>query len=218
MNIKTASVLAAAAIVAASASATIVQVDIVGSVDFGGVNVGQWAGAHSGDTVVQSFQLDSNNFLDSGLFPVRGYEVIASSFSLTIAGNTAGMADPYPGGMTPYFVIRNDDPAVDGFFMTNNINGFEEGILTDEAAQLGDTFGAIFNVAYEQERLDSLDILGAVGTYDFSGLSVFNWGLADSFVQPMGFIFDQWTISVVPAPASLLAIAPLGLMAGRRRR
>ena len=221
MKTKNIIMLGAAALVAAattSASATIVQVDIMGTVDFGGVNVGQWAGAHAGDTVVQSFQLDSDNFLDSDLFPVRGYEVIASSFSLTIAGNTAGLANPYPGGMTPYFVIRNDDPAVDGFFMTNNINGFEEGILTDEAAQLGDTFGAVFNVAYEQTRLDSLDILGAVGTYDFGGLSVFNWGLADSFVQPMGFIFDQWTISVVPAPASLLAIAPLGLMAGRRRR
>lgn len=215
---KTVSMVATAALVAASASASIVQVDIVGSVDFGGVPNGPWAGAAPGSSVVQSFRLDSNNFVDSGNFPVRGYEIISSSFSITINGHTAGMADPYPGGMTPYFVIRNDDPAVDGFFMTNHIDGFEEGILTNEPANLDPTFGTIFNVAYEQERLDSLDILGAVGTYDFAGLSVFNWGLADSFVQPMGFIFDQWTISVVPAPASLLAFAPLGLMAGRRRR
>jgi len=218
MNIKIASLITAAALCAAAANADIVQVDIVGSVDFGGVPNGPWAGAAPGSAVVQSFQLDSNNFVDSGNFPVRGYEVIASSFSLTINGHTAGMADPYPGGLTPYFVVRNDDPAVDGFFMTHNIDGFEEGIFTNEPANLDPTFGTIFNVAYEQTRLDSLDILGAVGTYDFTGLSVFNWGLADSFVQPMGFIFDQWTISVVPAPASVLAMAPLGLLAGRRRR
>lgn len=214
----TITMLGAAALVAASANAAIVQVDIMGTVDFGSVPNGQWAGANSGDTVVQSFQLDSNNFVDSGNFPIRGYEVIASSFSLTIDGNTAGMANPYPNGWTPYFVVRNDDPAVDGFFMTNHIDGFEEGIFTDEAANIDPTFGAIFKVTYEQERLDSLDILGAVGTYDFSGLTSFNWGLSDSSFQPMGFIFDQWTISVVPAPASLLAVAPLGLMAGRRRR
>ncbi|MBO6513133.1 MAG: PEP-CTERM sorting domain-containing protein [Phycisphaerales bacterium] len=199
-------------------NAEIIQVDIMGTVDFGGVPNGQWAGAQSGDTVVQSFQLDSNVFVDSTNFPVRGYEVIASSFSLSIGGNTAGMADPYPAGLTPYFVIRNDDPAVDGFFMTHNIDGFEEGIFTDEAANLDPTFGTIFNVAYEQERLDSLDIMGAVGTYDFTGLSVFNWGLSDAFVQPMGFIFDEWTISVVPAPSALALIGFAGIATTRRRR
>jgi hypothetical protein len=215
---RTHAALLASALFTASASATIVQVDIVGSIDFGGVPVGQWANVAPNAQVVQSFQLDSNNFVDSGLFPVRGYEVIASSFSLTIDGISAGMADPYPFGQTPYFVVRNDDPGVDGFFMTNNINGFEEPIYTTEPALLDPFFGTIFNVAYEQERLDSLDILGAVGTYDFTGLSVFNWGLADGPVQPMGFIFDEWSISVVPAPSSLALLSFAGLTITRRRR
>jgi len=208
----------AATVLSGSAIADLVQVDIVGEVDFGGVNVGQWANAHSGDSVVMSFQLDSNNFVDSTNFPVRGYEVISSSYSLSIAGNTAGMANPYPNGLTPYFVLRDNDPAVDGFFMTNHIDGFEEGIFTDEAAQLDPTFGSIFNVTYEGTRLSSLDIMGAVGSYDFAGLSSFNWGLVDSFAQPMGFIFDHWTITAVPAPATLAGLAPFGLMLTRRRR
>ena len=213
----TITMLGAAALIAASANAAIVQIDITGSVDFGGVNNGQWQNASSGDPVTMSFQVDSNNFVDSTNFPVRGYELIQSSFALTIDGNTGGLAPTQPFG-SPYFVIRNDDPAVDGFFLGTGVDGFPNGVATDEAGGIADNFSALFSATYEGTRLDSLDILGAVGTYDFSGLSAFNWGLDDGPFQPMGFIFDQWTISVVPAPASLLAVAPLGLMAGRRRR
>lgn len=209
--------LSAAALVAATANAAIVQIDINGSVDFGGVNIGQWASASSGDSVTMSFQVDSNNFEDSLNFPTRGYALIENSFALTIDGNTGGLAMPDPFG-TAQFIIRNDDPAVDGFFLGTSVDGFPNGVATDEAAQIADTFRALFSATYEGTRLDSLDIMDAVGTYDFGGLSVFNWGLDDGPFQPMGFIFDNWTISVVPAPASLFAIAPLGLMAGRRRR
>lgn len=207
------------AVSAASTQATIVQVDVVGSVDFGSIPFAtSWGAFGSGDPVVMSFQLDSDNFLDSGTFPVRGYEVIQPSFSLSINGNPVGLAGSQPFGATPYFIIRNDDPAVDGFFLGTNIDGFPNGIATAQAGGIADNFDALFSVTYEGSRLDSLDILGAVGTYDFSGLSVFNWGLEDGPVQPVGFIFDEWSISVVPAPASLLAIAPLGLMVSRRRR
>lgn len=209
----------AAALTTASASATIVQVDVVGSVDFGSIPFStSWGDFGSGDPVVMSFQLDSENFLDSVIFPVRGYEVIQPSFFLSINGNSVGLAPMQPFGGTPYFVLRNDDPAVDGFFLGTNIDGFPNGIATEEPGGIADNFDALFSVTYEGTRLDSLDILDAVGTYDFTGLSVFNWGLEDGPVQPVGFIFDSWSIFVVPAPASLFAMAPLGLMAGRRRR
>lgn len=213
----------AAAMTATTFSATtqaeIIQVEVVGSVDFGGFPFAtSWGAFGSGDPVTMSFQLDSTNFIDSGVFPVRGYEVIQPSFDLSINGNSVGLAGMQPFGATPYFILRNDDPAVDGFFLGTNIDGFPNGIATAEPGGIADNLDALFSVTYEGTRLDSLDILGAVGTYDFAGLSVFNWGLEDAFVQPVGFIFDEWSISVVPAPSSLLAIAPLGLMAGRRRR
>lgn len=219
MNIKTITTLSAAALFAATANAAIVQVDVEGTVDFGSFPFAtSWGAFSSGDPVVMSFQLDSDNFVDSGLFPVRGYEVIQSSYSLSINGNSVGLPGTQPFGATPYFVLRNDDPAVDGFFLGTNVDGFPNGIATAEAGGLADNLTSLFSVTYEGTRLDSLDILDATGTYDFSGLSVFNWGLEDGPVQPVGFIFDQWSISVVPAPASLLAMAPLGLIAGRRRR
>lgn len=219
MNIKTITTLCAAALFAATANAAIVQVDVEGTVDFGSFPFAtSWGAFSSGDPVVMSFQLDSDNFVDSGLFPVRGYEVIQSSYSLSINGNSVGLPGTQPFGATPYFVLRNDDPAVDGFFLGTNVDGFPNGIATAEAGGLADNLNSLFSVTYEGTRLDSLDILDATGTYDFSGLSVFNWGLEDGPVQPVGFIFDQWSISVVPAPASLLAMAPLGLIAGRRRR
>tara|TARA_R110002073_G_scaffold118918_2_gene258890 strand:+ start:24378 stop:25037 length:660 start_codon:yes stop_codon:yes gene_type:complete len=219
MNIKTITTLSAAALFAATANAAIVQVDVEGTVDFGSFPFAtSWGAFSSGDPVVMSFQLDSDNFVDSGLFPVRGYEVIQSSYSLSINDNSVGLPGTQPFGATPYFVLRNDDPAVDGFFLGTNVDGFPNGIATAEAGGLADNLTSLFSVTYEGTRLDSLDILDATGTYDFSGLSVFNWGLEDGPVQPVGFIFDQWSISVVPAPASLLAMAPLGLIAGRRRR
>lgn len=199
-----------------NAAAQLVQVDVVGSVDFGGVPSGQWSDAASGDSVVMSFQVDAANFVDSTNFPVRGYELIQPSFTLTIGGDTAGLAPSQPFG-SPYFVIRNDDPAVDGFFLGTNIDGFPNGVATDEPAAFDPTFSAIFSATYEGTRLDSLDIVDAVGSYDFTGLSVFNWGLEDGPFQPMGFIFDSWSISIVPAPGALALVPMMGLAARRRR-
>ncbi len=200
------------------ASADIIQIDIVGQVDFGGVNVGQWADVNPGDSAVMSFQVDSNNFVDSTNFPTRGYEIIQESFVLTLDGISGGMANPYPNGATPYFIIRDNDPAVDGFFLAEHPDQFPIGVATDEAAQIGDTFRALFQATYGGDRLDSLDILGAVGTYDFNGISSFNWGLEDGPFQPMGFIFDNFTISVVPAPSSAALLAMGTLISVRRRR
>jgi hypothetical protein len=214
-------ILAIACLIAAGSSiahADIVQIDVMGSVDFGGVPSGAWADIVPGDAVTMSFQIDSNNFVDSGMFPTRGYEIIQSSFDLTLGGISAGLAPEQRFGALPYFIIRNDDPAVDGFFLGTNVDGFPNGVATDMPSLIAPTFDALFEATYEGTRLDSLDILDAVGTYDFGGLSVFNWGLEDEFIQPMGFIFDSWSISVVPAPSGLAMLSLAGLVGTRRRR
>ncbi len=215
---KTIAIAAVALGMTAVASADIIQVDIVGQVDFGGVNIGQWADVNPGDSAVMSFQLDSNNFVDSANFPTRGYELIQNSFVLTLDGISGGLANPYPAGQTPYFILRDNDPAVDGFFLGTSPDGFPNGVSTDEPAQLADTFTALFSATYGNDPLSSLDIVDAVGTYTFDGLTVFNWGLEDGSVQPMGFIFDSFTISVVPAPSSAALLAMGTLSCVRRRR
>ncbi|MCA9310755.1 MAG: hypothetical protein KDA21_06085 [Phycisphaerales bacterium] len=204
---------------ASVASAGLVQVDVVGSVDFNQINFGAFAGSPSGTPATMSFRVDSDVFADSMMFPTRGYDIIASTFTLTVGSNTVGLANPYPAGATPTFVLRDNDPAVDGFFLGSSPDvGFPNGVTTDEPGGIADNFQALFQATYTGSTLNSLNILDALGTYDFTNLTVFNWGAEDGPFQPLGLIFDYFTISEVPAPGSLalFAAAPLALV--RRRR
>ena len=65
-----------------------------------------------------------------------------------------------------------------------------------------------------------LDILAATGNYDFTGLTVFGCNLWQAFPDNvrMDIDFSHMTIAVVPAPAGILAFAPLAFGTGRRRR
>lgn len=212
-----ASIIAIAALAASAAHAASVQVEILGEVEFNGINNGEFASVDPGAPMSISFLLDSADFDDSVNFPVRGYTIQPGSFTFSMGGVTAALADPYPAGETPYFVLRDNDPAVDGFFLGTSIDGFPNGVATDSPAAFNDTFSAIFSVSYDNDPLPSLDILDAVGTYDFTGLTVFNLGLEDGPFQPVGGLFESLTITVIPAPGvALLAAAPV--MIARRRR
>jgi hypothetical protein len=199
------------------ASATLVRVEVVGEWDFGMIRSGPLNGVNSGAATMR-FDLDSNDFVDSTNFPTRGYNIIQDSFALTVDGITVGMPDPFPMGETPLFVLRNNDPAVDGFFLGSNVDGFPNGVSIDNAGLLDPFLRVLFSATYGGDLLPSLDILDAVGTYDFTGLTVFNWGFEDAGNQIAGMIFDQFTISVVPAPGVLaLAVPALSLLSRRRR-
>jgi hypothetical protein len=210
-------VIAAAA---SAAHAATVQVDVVGSVDFNGLNFGQFRRqvAPSGTPATMSFQMDSDVFLN-GSFPTRGYPINPASFTLTIGAASTGMPNPYPVGDTPYFILRDNDPAVDGFLLGSHPDvGFPNGVWTAEPAAIDPTFHALFHATYGGSTLSSLDILDAVGSYDFTGLTVFNWGLDDAGNQPLGLIFDYFTISVIPSPASASLFLCIAAAGTRRRR
>jgi len=66
----------------------------------------------------------------------------------------------------------------------------------DEAANVAGTrfFMSQFWVTYGGTRLPSLDIMDAIGTYDYTGLTVFNFTIDDLSFQPIGLIFTQMTI------------------------
>ena len=55
--------------------------------------------------------------------------------------------------------------------------------------------GGWFGATYGGSLLSSLDILDAQGTYDFTGLTVFNWAIEDGPFSPLGMVFDDFTIS-----------------------
>lgn len=172
----------------------------------------------AGSPVLMTFELDSSDYLDSGLYPVRGYAIDHSSFSLLMNGIDVGLENPYPAGQTPYFAIRDNDPGVDGFMLTSFVDtSFPEGLPTDEPGVFGQFFDS-FYVTYEGTRLPSLDILDALGTYDYTGLQVFNWTMDDGAYGPnaMYINFEQMTITPEPATLSLLSLSVVGLV--RRRR
>jgi len=202
--------------IGSTAVATIVQVDIVGSVDYGQLNFGSWAGKGPGTSAIATFQVDSNNYLD-GFYPTRGYVIIPGSFTLTIGGVSAGMLDPYPLGEEPYFTLRNNDPVADGFLLNPHPDWYGDGPWTTEPGLIDSNFRMPFSAGYEGWVLDSLDIMDALGTYDFTDLTSFNWGLSDAGFQPVGLIFDYFSIAAVPAPATVGALVALPFVARRRR-
>ena len=85
-----------------------------------------------------------------------------------------------------------------------------------------DPFEAAFEVGYDGDTLNSLDLADAVGTYDYGTggpgtLTNFYSNLVDSGFEVVGLDFQYMTISTVPAPAAL-AIVLLGGITRRRRR
>ena len=172
----------------------------------------------AGDAVQMSFIVDSDQFVDNPNFPTRGYPIDEATFEFALGAETLLLEDPFPAGRTPWFVIRDNDPAVDGFFVSDSPN-FPDGVPTNEMGAFG-AFKANFAVSYEGSTLVSLDVLDAVGSYDFNGLQSFDYTLRDGPVDAIGMLFGGMTLRVVPEPTLLgpmwLAVTCLTLASRRR--
>jgi hypothetical protein len=192
-------VLAAAALAVVPAGAgTLVEVTVTGTVEFNSITTPPLGDADVGDPATLRFVVDSSKFLDSASFPTRGYEIDKTSFVVSFPSAAVGLQTPFPVGQTPYFVLRNNDPAVDGFFLSTNVD-LALGVPLSQSGAFG-KLQQIFYVTYEGDTLGSLDVLSALGTYDFTGLTVFNWGVEDGAVQPLGILFEQLTLALAGAP------------------
>jgi hypothetical protein len=186
-----------------------VEVTITGEVEFNQINSGPLAAVNAGETATTSFIIDSSVFDDNPNFPTRGYDIDQGSFSLAFDSVTVGLQAPFPIGQTPYFVIRNDDPAVDGFFLSTILDG-PMGVPTDVTGGFGQFIDA-FSVTYTGDTLTSLNILDALGTYDFTNLTVFNYTIDDGPFNPLGIVFEQMTIAE-PAGNAVPAVSTWGAM------
>ena len=183
------------------AEAEIVLVEIAGTVEFNQVAAPPIGSLGAGTSVVLSFLLDSDDFANSPTYPTRGYVIDQASFSLAGGGVSVGLQSPFPAGEVPYFVIRNDDPAVDGFFIARSVD-FPIGVPLGQAGFF-ERFSQDFSVTYGGGLLESLDILDAVGTYAYDGLKGYNWTIDDGPASPVSIGFESISISVVPAPATV---------------
>lgn len=220
---KTITILTAMALGALPAGAGVsgndILVEIRGDVYGNQINSGDFANVNAGETMTYSFELNSSVFTD-GTLSRRGYHIDLSTFQLAFSGGTVVHAqNPYPAGFTPMFVLRDGDPVADGFFITDaSVDGFDNGMATDQAGVFGN-FVSGFSVSYGGDALGSLNIFDALGDYDYTGLTVFGMGIDDGPVESvLGIDFVSMTISQIPAPSTLLGLAPMGLLASRRRR
>ncbi|MHC5211632.1 MAG: hypothetical protein ACYTG2_13010 [Planctomycetota bacterium] len=207
-----ASLVLALALGAASAPAHAgigVIVTVKGEVEWNLINNGTLSVVQVGEQVTMSFRVDSETYTDNMSFPVRGYHVNQNSFQLAFDSVTVGLQSPFPGGQTPYFQVRYNDPVDDGFVLSTSLDA-PVGVpisVTGGFGQLKDAF----HVTYSGDKLSSLAILDALGTYDFTGLSVFNWTIDDGPANPMGIIFEDLTIALAPSSWSDQGFALAGV-------
>lgn len=208
-----------ASFLSAAAGAAVFQVDIYGDIYYNGIRNGgplDRTNVPAGSKAVIHFLLDSNLYLnDPNGLPTRGYTIDQSSFTATYNGVAVGIQNPFPAGQTPMFVLRNNDPAVDGFFLSTG-TAYPWPIPTSEPGFFGQ-FGVYFTVGYVGNTLSTLNIADAVGTYDFTGLTSFGFSTDDGGNDAMGIDFNHMIISQIPAPATLAVMLPLTLVRRRRR-
>ena len=152
--------------------------------------------------------VNSEDFLNSPSFPTRGYFIDEASWSLQFDNGSIDLENPYT-GFGAMFVLRNNDPAVDGFLVSDNVDN-PQGVPLDQIGGFG-PFEHSFLVTYPGTFLNSLNIAGAVGTYDFTGLSVFNWTIDDGPFNPLGLEFQELKIERVNFKAD---VSEISLVAG----
>ncbi|RKY21261.1 MAG: hypothetical protein DRQ55_04975 [Planctomycetota bacterium] len=194
LRLSCAALLAASLFAAPSHAGITLQVTIRGEVEFNGISSGTLGGVANGESATMRFKLDSDTFTNGPGFPTRGYHIVPASFRMAFDSGVIGLQSPFPAGETPMFSLRNDDPAVDGFMVTTQPD-FPLGVPTNQAGGFGQ-FVDNWYVTYGGDTLPSLDILDALGSYGFTGLTVFNWTMVDGPFDAMGLIFESMTIEV----------------------
>ena len=188
--------IATVTLLASGALAETITVEFIGTVEYNQVNQGIFADVNSGDAVLVTFTLDSETWEPSpGGYGVRGYPIDQSSFEMTIGSvGPVPLVSPQPNGEVTYFNIRNDDPAADGIFIANQLDWDILLPKLDVAGGIDPYFSLIWSVGYTGDTFSSLDILDAIGSYDYTGLTSFYTAVKDAWADPIGMEFVQTNI------------------------
>lgn len=186
------------ALAAAPLAAQEFEVRWHGHVEYNQITSGALAAVHANDPVLITLRVDAAVFVDSPTFPTRGYPAVSGTYAYQIGSVTLGLQNPYPAVPAPMLVLRNDDPAVDGFLLSTNVD-VPVGIPLDVNGIFG-ALKAYTYVTYGGATLSSLDVASAVGTYEYAGLSVFGFAIQDGPFDPLGLIFDKLEIAPFVPP------------------
>ena len=196
-------------------AAVLIDVSVLGQVRSNSVSSGVLQSVKAGDSGVMNFHVDSDVFLNSATFPTRGYNIDQPSFSLMLGPATLGLQAPFPAGEMPYFVLRDNDPAVDGFFVSRNEIEVPAPVpLSDPSLSLSfvQTYSSV-------DILTSLDITDAAGVHGTTHQSFSSFSIA-SGLESVEFDFVSMTIGTVPEPstAALVILGLAGATFQRRRK
>ncbi len=185
-------ILVTAMLVATGAHADLVSVTANGQVVFNTITTPPLNAIVAGEQAAVTFQVDSNNFVEGIPGDTRGYVIEQPSFALAFSsGLNMGLLNPFPPGETPYFTLVDGFPVSDGFFVSTSPLSPGGVPLMQTPIQFN------LDLGYVGTTLGSLDILAALGTYGFTGLNRFGFGLwrvaPDNVV--LGIDFTSMTIS-----------------------
>jgi hypothetical protein len=185
---------------------SLVEVTVTGVVEFNFIGDPPLSDVMSGDAVSMTFLVDANNFVDGIPGDTRGYVIDQSSFWLTFASGvvTQMLLDPFPPGETPFFTLADGIPVSDRFWVSTSTNS-PGGVPLEQ-----EPFEANVDLGYMGDTLDSLDILDALGTYDFDGLTSFGFNLWAIFPDnvALSIEFQQMTIAAVSEKVTICHVPP----------
>lgn len=213
-------IAAAAAFAGAAgvAQGELVRVSVQGPVAFNVIQgaMGGSAGTPAGTPVTMSFNVDSNVFTNSAQFPTRGYPIILSSFDMKVGNVSVPIVNPQPNAPA-YFVLRNNDPAVDGFFISAPSVDLPFPLAVTVPG-LAPQHELDFRVSYSNgNQINSLNILDAFGTYDLTSIGSFYWAIGRFGNAGAEYNYEKITIGPVPEP-SVAALTGLLAATGLSRR
>ena len=179
----------------AAAYSDIVRVEITGDVEYNDFLTGTLAGVNDGDRVLLTFDVDSTIFSNNPSYPTRGYPILPPSFHLQIGSVNVPLLNP---GAPAYFVIRNNDPGVDGFFFSTGTGFPQEVPVSIGLGNYGIAFLRTFDVG---TMWNSLDILDALGSWAYEHMSSYNFGIQlGEFSAPLGIVYERISVTRYPPP------------------
>lgn len=188
---KTIALAVTALLTASVAHAAIVEVEVAGTVLFNGIDDAPLSGVGGSEQATVTFQVDSETFDEGVPGDTRGYVIDPGTFMLSFSGGVSvGMMDP---GDTGYFTLVEGFPVSDGFFVSTSPVSPGGVPLTQDPVNLN------LDLGYGEDTLATLDILDAVGSYAFDGLTRYSFtlwvGFPDNAVMELDF--ESMTIEEV---------------------
>jgi hypothetical protein len=196
---------------AAVTSASPVRVVVTGSIEYNAFQSGTFARSivPSGSPVMMTLDLDSSDYFDSPNLPgvTRGFRFNPSTFHLQVGSVSASLRADVT---EAYFVLRNNDPRVDGVFISMGTDIDTEIPLAMTPNNYGIAFSRTFAGAPDfpstdpDPTLSSLNLVDAVGTWGYDNLSSYNMAIQQGEGSvPMGIGYETLTITRLCGPADI---------------